>query len=83
MATRILLYTRTDCHLCEKVKDLLESLKSEYNIQIQEIDISQDAELEKKYGDIIPVLDFPGGILLYGVIRKSQIRNALEERAEQ
>ncbi|MBI2845270.1 MAG: glutaredoxin family protein [Chloroflexi bacterium] len=79
MVTRVVLYTRPDCHLCQEVKAILAELKPEYNIALQEIDISQEAELENKYGNIIPVLDFQEGGMLYGAFGEDEIRGELKK----
>lgn len=77
MENRVILYTRPSCHLCEEAKAHLLRLKNRYNLVIQEVDISGKPDLEEKYGNIIPVLDFQGGRLLYGRVNVAQILRAL------
>lgn len=53
--TTLILYSRPGCHLCEQLVEELEPLVSG-RVQIQHVDISQDATLERLYGLRIPVL---------------------------
>ena len=53
--TTLILYSRPGCHLCELLVEELEPLVSG-RVQIQHVDISQDATLERLYGLRIPVL---------------------------
>jgi glutaredoxin len=53
--TLITVYGRTGCHLCEDAKKLLQSMQEELNFDLEEILIDGDEELEKLYGEKIPV----------------------------
>ena len=50
------LLTRPGCHLCEEMKELLKDLSDEVNVAVEEIDISGNKNLERKFGSEIPVL---------------------------
>jgi predicted thioredoxin/glutaredoxin len=53
--TQAIIYSRQDCHLCEKLEDELRSVyKDLLNILI--VDIDEDINLKKLYGLEIPVL---------------------------
>ena len=56
----VTIYGRTGCHLCEKVVETLNPLQSDLNFQIEEILIDNDVELEKLYGQLIPVVHIDG-----------------------
>lgn len=49
------LYSRRDCHLCEVMSRDLEPLVRG-RAQVTIVDISEDDELERRYGRRIPVL---------------------------
>jgi glutaredoxin len=51
-ATAVTLYTRTDCHLCELAKQMLEAC----GVCWQAVDIDTDLQLIRKYSNHIPVL---------------------------
>jgi len=53
----ITLYTRKDCHLCERAKADLETLQAKYPHRLVEIDIDSDPALQKKYLLEIPVVE--------------------------
>jgi len=53
----VTLYTRKDCHLCEQVKDDLESLREILPHRLVEVDIDSDPTLKAKFGGIIPVIE--------------------------
>ena len=53
---KVTIYSRTGCHLCEIAVDKVKSVKNEFNfdLEIKLIDDSQD--LEKEYGEQVPVI---------------------------
>jgi glutaredoxin len=52
------IYSRPGCHLCDEMKAVIERVTRSLTAQIdlQEVDISNDPELEARYGLEIPVL---------------------------
>ena len=52
------LYSRAGCHLCDDMKAVVQRVKesSRQPISVEEIDISTDPDLERRYGVEIPVL---------------------------
>jgi glutaredoxin len=52
----VTIYSRTGCHLCEVAIDLIESVKSKnaFNLEVKLID--GNPELEKAYGEQVPVI---------------------------
>jgi len=55
---QITLYSKPDCHLCERALVALEKFGD-----VHEIDISQDTDLFKKYFLSIPVVELEGKII--------------------
>jgi len=53
------LYSRPQCHLCELLLDELRPLLDSAT-RLEVVDISEDAELTRRYGLRIPVLNFAG-----------------------
>ena len=53
--TLITVYGRTGCHLCEDALELLQSMQEELTFDLEEILIDGNEELEKLYGEKIPV----------------------------
>lgn len=50
------IYSRHGCHLCDLALETLELLQKELKFEIEEIYIDGDADLEKMYGDQVPVI---------------------------
>ncbi|MFB9994288.1 glutaredoxin family protein [Deinococcus oregonensis] len=63
------LYSRPGCHLCEQAHAHLLAL----DYRFTEVDITGKAELERLYGNDIPVLVAGNRVLLKGVFSKSRL----------
>jgi glutaredoxin len=57
---RIVLYTRSGCHLCDDAKAALVEVRHRTGVDFREVDISTDPELTAEYGDRIPVIMLDG-----------------------
>jgi glutaredoxin len=44
------------CHLCESARRVLEQVGREHPFELEEVDITGDDELERRYRDRIPVV---------------------------
>ena len=56
----IKLYTGPHCELCDQAKELIYPFTTR-GIELDEIDVTQDLEIKKRYGLHIPVLVKPNG----------------------
>lgn len=62
----ISLYTRPGCGLCEEARSALQGIledratRGDAIARVNEIDITTDPDLENRYFDIIPVVEFGG-----------------------
>ncbi len=56
----VIVYSRKGCHLCEEVKQSLESLSQRAPFTWREVDIDSDEELRRKYNDEVPVVFIDG-----------------------
>ena len=54
--TRLTIYSRPGCHLCEEMKALVKGVGRSVPFELEEVDITGDEELERLYGLEIPVL---------------------------
>ena len=72
------LYTGPGCTLCETVKAELLKMGAHRRFDLQEVDITTDRELKKRYGLSIPVLALNGEHLLSGKIDPEELRRALQ-----
>lgn len=83
---RVTLFTKSDCHLCEEVKQELEALQTEIPHSLVEVDIESDPILHKHYLELVPVLRV-GPYELKAPIDSTQLRvtmsaarNGLQDR---
>ena len=53
---KVTVYSRTGCHLCEIAIDLIKSVKQENNFSLEIKLIDNDSELQKEYGEQVPVI---------------------------
>lgn len=53
----VILYSRTDCHLCEQTREHLATLQSEYPHRLKIIDVDSTTELQRAYGFNVPVVE--------------------------
>ncbi len=58
--TVVTVFSRTGCHLCHDAIELLETMKDELEFSIDVILIDGNPELEKLYGEQIPVTHIDG-----------------------
>ena len=56
MDIKVTIYSRSNCHLCEVALGVLEQLQGEIDFAIEKLFIDNDSELEKKYGEQVPVI---------------------------
>lgn len=52
----VVIYTRADCPLCDKAKDLLNELHKEFPFNLIEKDVDSEEKSRKYYADRIPVI---------------------------
>ena len=77
MPRRVIVYSKPGCHLCEDALQLLRNLRTEFDLVIEEIDITTDRALFKNYFDKIPVLIIDERTTLAAPITKQDILKVL------
>jgi hypothetical protein len=58
---RLTLITRPGCHLCEVAKEAVDRVVAVTGDRWVEVDVTGDLELEREYGDRLPVVLLDGG----------------------
>jgi glutaredoxin len=78
----ITLYSRPGCHLCEDMKAIIAHVAAAMPgaLYVDEIDISRNAELERRYGLEIPVLEIDGKKVAKYRISEEDLRRRLSAR---
>jgi glutaredoxin len=57
---RLTLLTRPDCHLCEQAREAMDRVTAATGERWTETDVTDDLELEREYGDRLPVVLLDG-----------------------
>ena len=77
MTARVLLYTRPGCHLCDDARTVVEAVCAELGEEYDEVDISSSEDLQRRYGEEIPVTLVDGKQHDYGRVDPARLRRAL------
>jgi len=74
---RIRLYVGRDCHLCEIARAELEQLRGELGFEVEEVDITGDPDLERRYRALLPVVEADGERVSVYRIEEQALRRLL------
>ena len=80
LPTKLRLFTKPDCPLCDKAKVALEKIAMKSSIEVEEINITTNMGLFTKYKNIIPVLEMDGKQLFVHQINTSALKRKLAWR---
>ncbi|CUR54480.1 Glutaredoxin 2 [metagenome] len=75
--SRVTLYSRPGCHLCEDARKVIARVCSELGETFEEISIDGDADLQDRYGEEIPVTLVDGRQHDFWRVDESRLRIAL------
>ena len=59
-AAKVTLYHAEGCHLCERARGVLESVRADVPFELQEVDIGGDPDLETRFREWLPVVEIDG-----------------------
>ena len=79
MTLSIKFYTKPKCSLCDEVRILLNRLRKEYSLEVEELNILDDPDLYERYKYEIPVLSFPDLSQLQRKIDRKQVKEKLDQ----
>jgi len=74
---RVVLYTRSDCPLCDDAKGVLAEFRDVLPA-VQEIDIDADENLRERFNNCVPVVEFDGKVRFRGRINRVLLRRMIE-----
>ena len=83
LMTKVIVYTKEGCHLCERVIAQLEKMNSTHALEISIQDITSDSDIFERYKELIPVVSVDGEVrftaesLSSGMNLESSLRSAL------
>jgi len=75
----VTVYSRHGCHLCENAEKTLESMREELAFEIEIIYIDGYPELEKLYGNEVPVIHINGEHHDFYKVDPERFRTSLEK----
>ena len=75
----VTVYSRHGCHLCEDAVNILEGLREELGFEIEIIYIDGNPELEKLYGNEVPVIHINGEHHDFYKVDPDRFRTSLEK----
>ena len=55
MNSSVVIYSRSGCHLCEVAEILVKDIQKDHEFELEIIYIDGDADLEREYGEEVPV----------------------------
>jgi glutaredoxin len=73
--TRVVLYTRRGCHLCDDAQALLEA----HGLLPECVDIDKDAALRERFDTCVPVVEIDGRIRFRGRVDPLLLRRLIRE----
>jgi glutaredoxin len=56
----ITLYGKPGCHLCDDARAAVERVRAQHPFDLREVDVSLDPQLNRVYGDRVPVVELDG-----------------------
>ena len=71
------LYSAQGCSLCGPVRRRLESVRAEIPFELEEVDITGDPELERRYREWLPVVEIDGRRAFVYRVDEDQLRAML------
>jgi glutaredoxin len=80
MKPTVTLYSRPGCHLCDDARGVLQQLQRRADFALDEVDITTDDELHRRYLERIPVVALEGEELCDYYVDKERLLERLHYR---
>ena len=74
---RVTLYSRPGCHLCDEARAVLDAVCADLGESYTEVSIDEDPELQRRFGEEIPVTFVDGRQHDYWRVDEARLRAAL------
>ncbi|CAB4334765.1 unannotated protein [freshwater metagenome] len=82
MRNVITIYSRQNCHLCDVALTQLEQLQKELDFDLDKIFIDKNPQLEKEYGEQVPVILIDGKQHDFFRVDPVRFRSSLEKHRQ-
>ncbi len=77
-SSNIVMYTRQGCHLCEQAWVQLEQAQRRYGFALRQVDVDENEQGLREYGECVPVVVVNGRVRFRGVINAVLLKRLLE-----
>lgn len=77
MATRVVLYTRQGCHLCDDARAVVAQVCESLGQEWVQCDVDADKALRERFGDEVPVVTVDGEVVGFWRIDPDLLHQAL------
>jgi glutaredoxin len=77
VTARVLLYSKPGCHLCDDARAVIEQVCAATGTTFDEVDITDDPDLMRAYGEQIPVTFVDGAQHDFWRVDETRLRAAL------
>lgn len=78
---RVEFYTRDGCCLCDDALRVLERAGRQYKIDLQVINVDQSADLQQRFGSLVPVVLVNGRERFHGRVNQVLLSRLLSSEA--
>jgi glutaredoxin len=72
------LYGKPGCHLCDDARAVIERVRADHPFDLREVDVTLDPELNRAYGERIPVLELDGEELFEFFVDEAELRRRVD-----
>ena len=81
MKSKLTLYSRQGCGLCDEMKEVIRTVALKVPIEMEEIDVDRSNELREKFGNEVPVLFIDGRIAFKYRVTIKELEKRLMRRS--
>lgn len=75
------LYGKPGCHLCHDAREAVKRVLLERDVGLEEVDITRDPVLFRRFGERIPVLELDGELLFEFTVDEAGLQRRLDRVA--
>ena len=74
----VVLYGKPGCCLCDEAREAVAIVRARHPFELEEVDVSIDPDLQRRYGERIPVLVLDGDELFEGHVEADELARRLQ-----
>ena len=74
----VVLYGKPGCHLCDEARAVVAAVRARQPFELEEVDVSTDPDLHRRYGERIPVLALEGDELFEFHVEADELARRLQ-----